>query len=197
MLIEYIKLGGSVCLIAGTGHGDSKLEAAGWNKLLTALGIYLEPSYNDITGVLPVTSPAHPLFAGVKALYQYLGQTIHLLPDSKASIIMTSASMGLIGLAEVPVAKQPAQTRPAILSDGAVINLQSSEGDVIHRGMSSEVVMHPSKSSGRDYTATNGPLRSSPATRSGCGPGRVIICIVPLPTPLLPSTFPSWPESPN
>ncbi|MFN7898204.1 MAG: hypothetical protein ACK5N0_00870 [Synechococcaceae cyanobacterium] len=74
MLIDYIKLGGSVCLIAGTGQGGSESEAAGWNQLLAAFGLRLEPSYNDITGVLPVTSPTHPLFAGVNSLLQYWGQ---------------------------------------------------------------------------------------------------------------------------
>ncbi|NBO66885.1 MAG: hypothetical protein EBU88_18915, partial [Acidobacteria bacterium] len=103
ILIDYIKLGGSVCVIAGTGHGGSESEAAGWNKLLAAFGLRLESSYNDITGVLPVTSQDHPLFAGVKALFQYWGQTVHLMPDSKASIVMTSDSKGLIGYAEFPL----------------------------------------------------------------------------------------------
>ena len=103
ILIDYIKSGGSVCLIGGTGHGGSESEAASWNKLLTAFGLRLETSYNLIAGVLPVTSPGHPLFEGVKALFQYWGQTVELLPDSKASIIMTCDSKGLIGLAEVPV----------------------------------------------------------------------------------------------
>ncbi|MFN7898209.1 MAG: hypothetical protein ACK5N0_00895 [Synechococcaceae cyanobacterium] len=104
MLIDYIKLGGCVCLIAGTGHGGSESEASQWSQLLSAFGLRLESSYNDITGVLPVTSPSHPLFAGVNALFQYWGQTVQLLPDSKASIVMESGSHGLIGLAEVPVA---------------------------------------------------------------------------------------------
>ncbi|MFN7898207.1 MAG: hypothetical protein ACK5N0_00885 [Synechococcaceae cyanobacterium] len=104
MLIDYIKLGGSVCLIAGTGHGGSaSSEAAGWNQLLDAFGLRLESSYNEITGVRSVTSPTHPLFTGVNSLFQYWGQTIELLPDSKASVIMTSDSLGLIGYVEVPL----------------------------------------------------------------------------------------------
>ena len=105
ILIDYVKAGGNVCLIAGTGHGGSaSSEATGWNQLLGAFGLRLESSYNDITGVRSVTSPSHPLFAGVKNLFQYWGQTVQLLPDSKASIIMTADSQGLIGYAEVPVA---------------------------------------------------------------------------------------------
>ena len=96
-------LGGSVCLIAGTGHGGSESEAAQWNPLLAAFGLRFDPAYNDITGVLPVTSSAHPLFAGVQSLFQYWGQNIHLLPDSKASIILTSGSQGLIAYASTPV----------------------------------------------------------------------------------------------
>jgi hypothetical protein len=103
MLIDFIKSGGSVCLVAGTGHGGSQSEAAQWSQLLGAFGLRLDTSYNTIQGVLPVTSPNHPLFAGVKALYQYWGQTLHLLPDSKASIIMTDGAQGLIAHVTVPV----------------------------------------------------------------------------------------------
>jgi hypothetical protein len=103
MLIDFIKSGGSVCLIAGTGHGDSQSEAAQWSQLLAAFGMRLDTSYNTIQGVLPVTSPDHPLFTGVKGLFQYWGQTIHLLPDSKASMLMTDGSQGLIAYATVPV----------------------------------------------------------------------------------------------
>ena len=104
LLIDYIKLGGSVCLIAGTGQGGSQSEGDQWSQLLSAFGLRLDTSYNDITGLHPVTSPTHPLFAGVKSLFQYWGQSIHLLPDSKASILMTSGSHGLIAYASIPVA---------------------------------------------------------------------------------------------
>jgi hypothetical protein len=103
LLIDYVKSGGSVCLIAGTGYDGSGAESAQWSQLLSTFGLQLEPAYNDITGVVPVTRPDHPLFAGVKGLFQYWGQTVRLLPNSKASIIMESNSHGLIGLAEVPV----------------------------------------------------------------------------------------------
>jgi len=77
ILIDYVKAGGNVCLIAGTGHGGSaSSEATGWNQLLGAFGLRLESSYNDITGVRSVTSPSHPLFAGVKNLFQYWGQIL-------------------------------------------------------------------------------------------------------------------------
>ncbi|MFN7898208.1 MAG: hypothetical protein ACK5N0_00890 [Synechococcaceae cyanobacterium] len=136
MLIDYIKLGGSVCVIAGTGHGGSESEAAGWNQLLAAFGLRLESSYNDITGVRSVTSSTHPLFAGVNSLYQYWGQTVKLLPDSKASIIMTADSQGLIGYAEFTVdslAKVPSQSLPDALKQGGVIKLKSWKGDFLHR----------------------------------------------------------------
>ena len=60
MLIDYIKTGGSVCVIAGTGFGGSQAEAAQWNQLLGALGLRLDSSYNNINGVLPVTNTDHP-----------------------------------------------------------------------------------------------------------------------------------------
>ncbi|MFN7898336.1 MAG: hypothetical protein ACK5N0_01540 [Synechococcaceae cyanobacterium] len=118
MLVDYIRSGGNVCLIAGTGHGGSESEAAQWRQLLSAFGLRLETSYNLITGVLPVTSPAHPLFAGVKALYQYWGQSIQLQPDSKASIVMTSDSNGLIGLAEAAVASPSVAQTPKLAWGG-------------------------------------------------------------------------------
>ncbi len=100
-------------MIAGTGHGGSaSSEAAGWNQLLGAFGLRLESSYNDITGVRSVTSPSHPLLAGVKNLFQYWGQTVQLLPDSKASIIMTADSQGLIGYVEVPVTSTQVAPNP-------------------------------------------------------------------------------------
>jgi hypothetical protein len=136
ILIDYVKAGGNVCLIAGTGHGGSESEAAGWNKLLGAFGLRLESTYNDITGVRPVTSPNHPLFAGVKNLFQYWGQTVQLLPDSKASLIMTADSQGLIGYVEVPVAspaKDSSQPLSDALKQGAVIKLKSWKGDFLHR----------------------------------------------------------------
>ena len=152
LLIDYIKQGGSVCVIAGGGIRGAQSHSALWSQLLETFGLRLEPSTNNIVGVLPITNSDHPLFTGVKALYQNNGNTVHLLPDSKASLIMKYGSQGLIAYAEFPVPKDPAPALPAALSHGAVIKLQSSKGDCINHGLGWEVLMHPMKSSGRDYT---------------------------------------------
>ena len=46
-------------------------------------------------------------------LFRSWGQTVQLLPDSKASLIMKSDSLGLIGLAEVPLASPGVAPSPA------------------------------------------------------------------------------------
>jgi hypothetical protein len=159
LLIDYIMLGGSVCLIAGTGHGGSESESAQWNQLLSAFGLRLETSYNDITGVLPVTSPDHPLFAGVAALFQYWGQTVHLLPDSKASLIMTSGSKGLIGYAEVPVASAEVAASPAAASEATPVAPSPASGPTATPGTPSP-----------DATSQAAPGAPSPAAAPSASP---------------------------
>ncbi|MFZ2725492.1 MAG: lamin tail domain-containing protein [Methylococcaceae bacterium] len=113
VLIEYIKQGGKVYLCGGTGRGGSQTEANAWNALLWTFGLKFEgASYNGIAGNLPVTQTEHPLFTGVKVLYQNDGNTlVDLQPDNAAnSIIMThTKGQGLLATADyvpsVPVEK--------------------------------------------------------------------------------------------
>ncbi len=75
VLIDYVKAGGNVYLAAGTGSGGPQQEADSWNTFLNAFGLKLLGVYNGISGNQAVNSE-HPIFAGVKAIYQANGNSI-------------------------------------------------------------------------------------------------------------------------
>ena len=96
VLIDYIKAGGSVYVMAGTGAGGPAAEAAAWNTFLGEFGLQFLPAYNGIGGVFP-TNSTHPVFAGVSALYSNNGNTVVATnpPNSDTEILL---SPGLFGL---------------------------------------------------------------------------------------------------
>jgi hypothetical protein len=110
VLIEYVKNGGKVYLCAATSEVGSQLEANNWNTFLAAFGLKLEKLNNTVSENVAVNKN-HPLFTGVKTLYQYQGiQIIDLQPDSPSNqIILTNSNgQGLMATAEfikVPVPK--------------------------------------------------------------------------------------------
>ena len=112
VLIDYVKNGGKVYLCAGTGHGGSQAEAGQWNTFLTAFGLKFDGVYNNISGSLAVTSPSHPLFSNVKTLYQHNGNSISLLPNATANIVMTGSNQGLIATADYIKPNAPARSEP-------------------------------------------------------------------------------------
>ncbi|MFM6134150.1 MAG: lamin tail domain-containing protein, partial [Sphaerospermopsis kisseleviana] len=98
-----MKNGGKVYLCAGTGQGGAQVEANNWNTFLAAFGLKFQGVYNGITGNIAVNNPNHPLFAGVKTLYQNNGNFItDLQTDSQLNqiILAHSSGQGLIGTAE-------------------------------------------------------------------------------------------------
>lgn len=74
-LILYVQNGGNVYLMGGTGVNGAAFEAGFWNPFLNAFGLDFAPSYNGISGNIPISSP-HPIFAGVNQLYQNNGNSI-------------------------------------------------------------------------------------------------------------------------
>jgi hypothetical protein len=101
VLIDYVKAGGNVYVCAGTGVGGAQQEADRWNTFLTAFGLKFA-GYNGIVGNQTVNS-SHPLFAGVKAIYQDNGSSIVDLEPASATnqIILTHANgQGLIAAFE-------------------------------------------------------------------------------------------------
>ncbi|MFM6247179.1 MAG: lamin tail domain-containing protein, partial [Dolichospermum sp.] len=122
VLIDYVKNGGKVYLCAGTGQGGSQTEANNWNTFLAAFGLKYGGSYNGISGNCPVNQN-HPLFAGVKTIYQDNGNSIvDLQPDSPLNqVILThSSGQGLIATAEFIKTPAP-QPTPAPVSPVDVI----------------------------------------------------------------------------
>ncbi|MDB9333095.1 lamin tail domain-containing protein [Nodularia spumigena CS-591/04] len=103
VLIEYVKNGGKVYLCAGTGQGGAQVEANNWNTFLAAFGLQYQGIYNGISANVPVNNPNHPLFTGVKTLYQNNGNSItDLQPNSPLNhiILAHSSGQGLIATAE-------------------------------------------------------------------------------------------------
>jgi hypothetical protein len=71
VLIDYVKAGGNVYICAGTGRagGGAQEDANRWNTFLNAFGLKFAGTYGGIVGNQTVNS-SHPLFAGVKAIFQ-------------------------------------------------------------------------------------------------------------------------------
>ncbi|MFM6138143.1 MAG: hypothetical protein ACKPCP_29050, partial [Sphaerospermopsis kisseleviana] len=133
-----MKNGGKVYLCAGTGQGGAQVEANNWNTFLAAFGLKFQGVYNGIGGNIAVDNPNHPLFAGVKTLYQNNGNSItDLQTDSQLNqIVLThSNGQGLIGTAEFV----KASAHPNIAT-GTKIQLKSWKGDYLHRPDSAQGV---------------------------------------------------------
>jgi|GEM_PF-1111256 len=102
VLIEYVKAGGNVYLMGGTGYGGSQAEAEHWNLFLNTFGLKFLGEYNVISGNQEVNH-SHPVLAGVKSLYQNNGSSIvNLDPNSQTSqlILTHSSGQGLIATFE-------------------------------------------------------------------------------------------------
>ncbi|MEG4274535.1 MULTISPECIES: lamin tail domain-containing protein [unclassified Microcoleus] len=97
VLIEYVKAGGNVYVVAGTGS-DAKAEADRWNPFLNAFGFKFLGKYNRINGNQTVNS-SHPIFAGVKALFQNNGNYIVDIDSASPTnqlVLTHSSGQGLI-----------------------------------------------------------------------------------------------------
>lgn len=98
VLIEYVKAGGNVYVMAGTGGGSAQAEADRWNPFLNAFGFKFLGQYNGINGTQTVNS-SHPIFAGVKALFQNNGNYIVDLDSASQTnqlVLTHSSGQGLI-----------------------------------------------------------------------------------------------------
>ncbi len=101
VLIDYVKAGGNVYLMAGTGaFGNSpKLEADAWNTFLNAFGLKFVDKW--VSGNNASVSSSHPIFTGVKSIYlnaANITQTVD--PASKTSqiILQDPDKNGLVGV---------------------------------------------------------------------------------------------------
>jgi hypothetical protein len=98
VLIDYVKAGGNVYLSGGTGFGGAQAEANSWNTFLNAFGLKFQDVYNGIYGNQTINS-SHPIFTGVKLLYQNSGSSITTLDStSQTSKILVTDATGKQGL---------------------------------------------------------------------------------------------------
>jgi hypothetical protein len=76
VLIDYVRAGGSVYLVGGTGLGGV-WEASHWNPFLNAFGLNMVRDYNlsRAAGLWPIASDS-PLLQGVSRLYESTGNPL-------------------------------------------------------------------------------------------------------------------------
>jgi hypothetical protein len=117
VLIDYVRAGGNVYLLAGTGLGGV-WEASHWNPFLHAFGLNLERDYDlaRAGGIWPVASSS-PLFAGVHTLYETVGNPITRLDpaDPSTQILVwsdQSRGRGLYAIYQAHVVAVSAQICP-------------------------------------------------------------------------------------
>ncbi|MFB2972655.1 hypothetical protein ACE1CD_27155 [Aerosakkonema sp. BLCC-F183] len=95
VLTDYVKAGGNVYLMGGTGVvGSAQAESNTWKAFLNAFGFELAAQYNGVSGNQAINN-AHPIFAGVKSLYHNNGQSIiNSATNSKDNQILVSHTSG-------------------------------------------------------------------------------------------------------
>jgi RHS repeat-associated protein len=122
VLIQYVENGGHVYLAGGTGEfRDTSEEAAAWNTFLNHFGLGFEgAAYNGVGGTLPIRS-SHPIFVGVRSLYQDNGNDISTLdPTHPCQVLVSSGGHGLYaacsGFPPDPAAVAP-PLNPSVVTD--------------------------------------------------------------------------------
>jgi RHS repeat-associated protein len=122
VLIQYVENGGHVYLAGGTGEfRDASEEAAAWNTFLHHFGLGFEgPVYNGVGGTLPIRS-SHPVFVGVRSLFQDNGNDISTPdPARPCPVLVSSGSHGLYaacsGFPPDPATVAP-PLNPSVVSD--------------------------------------------------------------------------------
>jgi hypothetical protein len=97
-LTSYVNGGHSAYIAAGTASIGN--EDSAWDAFTHEFGLDFGPSYNGITGTLPIIG-GDPLLAGVSQLYFNNGNTVSLFAfDPESQIIAVRNGAGLIGTYE-------------------------------------------------------------------------------------------------
>ena len=124
---DLVGSGGSVYLAADTENED---YATGYefNWFLCELGLQFKEGYNGISGNQPINSE-HPIFAGVKSLYQRNGSSIiDFQPDEQANQILVKSPDGEGLYAILDLSKATPHVRISrIFSDGSVKSTEADE----------------------------------------------------------------------
>jgi hypothetical protein len=118
VLIDYVRAGGNVFLLGGTGIGGTA-EAAHWNVFLNAFGLDMDLRYDPARqpAVYPIQSTS-PLFNGVTRLYDQLGNALTRLdasnPDTQILVWSDqSPGRGIYAVYETPVVPMPVKICPS------------------------------------------------------------------------------------
>ncbi len=134
LLMNAVKSGVSICIIPDYDGSENEFEdggGIGWNWSLLPFGLQYNNRYNGISGNQPINSN-HPIFAGVKSLYQVNGTSImDFQPEESANQILVSQDgEGLYAIFDL--AKASTRVRISrIFSDGTVKATEADEYIVI------------------------------------------------------------------
>jgi hypothetical protein len=124
---DLVGAGGNVYLAAETENED---YATGYNFnwFLWEVGLQFKEGYNGISGNQPINSE-HPIFAGVKSLYQRNGSSIiDFQPDEQANQILVRSPDGEGLYAILDLSKATPHVRiNRIFSDGSVKSTEADE----------------------------------------------------------------------
>jgi hypothetical protein len=136
LLTDLVRAGGNVYLAAETEDED---YATGYefNWFLWEFGLQFHELYNGISGNQPINSD-HPIFAGVKSLYQRNGSSIiDFQPDEQANQILVRSPDGEGLYAIVDLSKATPHVRISrIFSDGSVKSTSADEYiAIVNEGM--------------------------------------------------------------
>ncbi|MEG4208056.1 lamin tail domain-containing protein [Microcoleus sp. Pol7_A1] len=124
---DLVGAGGNVYLAAET-EDEDYASAYNFNWFLWEVGLQFKEGYNGISGNQPINSN-HPIFAGVKSLYQRNGSSIiDFQPDEQANQILVSNpdGEGLYAILDLSQAT-PHVRISRIFSDGSVGSTEADE----------------------------------------------------------------------
>ncbi|MCX6118746.1 MAG: hypothetical protein NT027_14490 [Proteobacteria bacterium] len=99
LLVDFVQKGGGLYISAGT-LGNAAVEAGWWNPVIQRFGMQYASGYNGIKGNININESLHPIFKGVKQLYQNNGNSISLVAplSPKTKIYVSSGSQGLYAI---------------------------------------------------------------------------------------------------
>ena len=184
VLIDYVRAGGNVFVLGGTGLGGV-WEASHWNPFLNAFGLNMERDYDlaRATGVWATTSDS-PLFPGVSALYETVGNPLTKLDpaDLNTHILVWSdqaRGRGIYAIYEapvIPVSTEICPTRVNVKIPGTLTVSIAGSADVDVRTLDPESIQlfgARVRSAHYDYsTATRPGVLLGGLTLLACGSSR-------------------------
>ena len=126
-LTDLVRAGGNVYLAAET-EDENYASGYDFNWFLWEFGLQFKEGYNGISGNQPINSE-HPIFAGVKSLYQRNGSSIiDFQPDEQANQILVSSPDGEGLYAILDLSKATPHVRiKRIFLDGSVKSTSADE----------------------------------------------------------------------